>query len=300
MKKVTRLMVIFATSLVFIGGAVFTIAMTLNGWDFSKLNARDYVTKTYEITQEFSSIDVDVSTADINIKLSTDGKCKVVTCEEEKIEYNPIVSNGVLKIRQQNNKKWYDYIAFVVGNSQITVYLTQFQLDSLNIKASTADVTINKEINFKNINVDLSTGDVKCYASAENQIKIKVSTGDVTLENLSAGTIDLKSSTGDVVVKNVNCQSFVSKASTGDLEMKNVVATQYFNIVRDTGKVKFEGCDAGEIYIETDTGDVEGSLLTSKVFIVKTDTGDVRVPSTTSGGVCRITTDTGDVIVTIK
>lgn len=320
MKKVTRLMVIFATSLVFIGGAVFTIAMTLNGWDFSKLNARDYVTKTYEITQEFSSIDVDVSTADVNIKLSTDGKCKVVTCEEEKIEYNPIVSNGVLKIRQQNNKKWYDYIAFVVGNSQITVYLTQFQLDSLNIKASTADVTINKEINFKNINVDLSTGDVKCYASAENQIKVKVSTGDIKLENLTTGSVDLKATTGDVELNNVTCQgqlkinsttgdnklnsvtcqSFISSASTGKLEMTNVIASQSFNIHRSTGDVKFNSCDASEITIVTDTGDVEGSFLSAKVFDVRTDTGNTSYPQSTSGGLCKITTDTGDVTIIIK
>lgn len=300
MKKVTRLMVIFATSLVFIGGAIFAVAMTINGWDFSKLTTKDYVTKSYEITQEFTSIDVDVSTADLNVKLATDGKCMVVTYEDKKIEYTPNVSNGTLKISKKDNRKWYDYIGINAGSSQITVYLTQSQLDALNIKASTADVTIYKELTFENININLSTGDVKCYASAENQIKVKVSTGDIKLENLTAGSIDLKATTGGVVVKNVNCQSFVSSASTGDLEMKNVVATQSFNIVRDTGKVKFEGCDAGEIYIETDTGDVEGSFLSAKVFDVRTDTGKISYPQSTSGGLCKITTDTGDVTITIK
>ena len=143
MKKVTRLMIVFATSLVFIGGAIFTVAMTLNGWDFSKLTTKDYVTKSYEITQEFTSIDVEVSTADVNVKLATDGKCMVVTYEDEKIEYTPNVSNGTLKISKKDNRKWYDYIGINAGSSQITVYLTQSQLNTLNIKASTADVTIN-------------------------------------------------------------------------------------------------------------------------------------------------------------
>ena len=300
MKKITKLMVIFATSLIILGGAIFTVAMTLNGWDFSKLNARDYVTKTYEITEEYNSIDIDVSTTDINIKLSTDGKCMVVTYEDEKIEYTPNVSNGTLKISKIDNRKWYDHIGIDAGNSQITIFLTQSQLDSLNIKATTSDVTINKEITFENININLSTGDVKCYASAQNQIKVKVSTGDIKLENLTTGSIDLKATTGDVVVKNVTCQSFISSASTGKLEMTNVIASQSFNIHRSTGDVKFNSCDASEITIVTDTGDVEGSFLSAKVFDVRTDTGKISYPQSTSGGLCKITTDTGDVTITIK
>ena len=49
----------------------------------------------------------------------------------------------------------------------------------------------------------------------------------------------------------------------------------------------------------TDTGDVRGSLLSEKVFIVNTDTGRKEVPDTITGGRCEITTDTGDVKITI-
>ena len=54
-------------------------------------------------------------------------------------------------------------------------------------------------------------------------------------------------------------------------------------------------CDAAEIFVETDTGDVKGSLLSEKVFIPKSDTGDIKVPKTVTGGRCEITTDTGDI-----
>jgi len=63
--------------------------------------------------------------------------------------------------------------------------------------------------------------------------------------------------------------------------------------------VVFEGCDAGEIYVDTDTGDVSGTLLSDKVFIVKTDTGKIDVPNSISGGRCEIETDTGDVKISI-
>ena len=54
------------------------------------------------------------------------------------------------------------------------------------------------------------------------------------------------------------------------------------------------------IYVETDTGDVRGTILTSKIFFAKSDTGDEDVPETTTGGICRIKTDTGDIKIRIK
>lgn len=82
--------------------------------------------------------------------------------------------------------------------------------------------------------------------------------------------------------------------------MKNVIATEKFSIERSTGDVTFDGADAAEIFVKTDTGDVKGSLLTDKVFITETDTGRVDVPKTTIGGRCEITTDTGDISIEIK
>ena len=71
-------------------------------------------------------------------------------------------------------------------------------------------------------------------------------------------------------------------------------------IGRSTGDVRFEECDAAEIFVRTDTGDIKGSLLTDKMFFAEADTGSVRVPKTTSGGRCEITTSTGDIRITIE
>ena len=95
------------------------------------------------------------------------------------------------------------------------------------------------------------------------------------------------------------CKSLISNGDTGDITLKNVTATEKFLIERDTGDVNFENSDAYEIHVETDTGDVKGTILTEKVFITKTDTGKINVPQTHSGGRCEIETDTGDIIISI-
>ena len=98
----------------------------------------------------------------------------------------------------------------------------------------------------------------------------------------------------------VKCNKFSTSGSTGDTLLKNVIANEKLYAKRSTGDIRIEKCDAGEIFIETDTGHVKGTLLTDKVFIVETDTGSINVPKTTSGGRCEITTDTGDIKISIE
>lgn len=87
---------------------------------------------------------------------------------------------------------------------------------------------------------------------------------------------------------------------TGDLTLKDVVAEQTIMLETNTGDIRLEGCDAAELSLETDTGDISGSLLTEKIFLTEVSTGDVQVPKTTTGGVCSAKTDTGDIDITIS
>jgi DUF4097 and DUF4098 domain-containing protein YvlB len=98
----------------------------------------------------------------------------------------------------------------------------------------------------------------------------------------------------------VECRNLKSDGATGDLSLDNVIAAEVFRIERSTGDVDFEGCDAAEITVTTDTGHIRGSLLSDKVFIAETDTGRVDVPHTTTGGKCQLTTDTGNIKISIR
>ena len=71
-------------------------------------------------------------------------------------------------------------------------------------------------------------------------------------------------------------------------------------IERSTGDITFDGCDADTIKVKTSTGDVSGTLLTEKIFFTETSTGDIHVPKSMTGGACEITTDTGDIEISIR
>ncbi len=288
-------------------------------WDFAKLSASKMQTKDYEIDDIFSNISITADTAEIDFVLTEDEKCKVVCYENVKETHEVKVENGTLFISLKNEKAWYDYIGFNFSSPKISVYLPEFKYDSLKINSDTSDVKIAKGFKIDSIDIEVSTGNVECYAWAEEAAKIKTSTGNISIENIAVGSLDLTVSTGKItatdidcngdfnitvstgnaVLTDIRCQNLTTSGDTGKVVLKNLIATRKISIVRTTGDVRLEGSDAGEILIETSTGKVSGSLLSSKVFIVKTSTGDIDVPETTEGGVCKITTSTGNIEITI-
>lgn len=310
---------IIALSLILIGGIFFVGIMTVLGWDFTKLSTVKYETDTHEINEEFSGISFDTNTADISFELSEDGKCKVVCYEQKNVKSSVVVSDGVLKIKTVDSRKWYEHIGINFQKSKITVYLPKSEYASLNIDESTGDINIPSSFKFGSIDLSLSTGDINCAASAEGKIKISATTGDVTITGISAESLEISVTTGDVTVSeitcgdvkidlstgktkltDISCRNIETEGSTGSISLNRVIALQGLKIERDTGNVSFTDCDAAEVFIETDTGDVKGSFLTDKIIFAETDTGDIDVPKLSSGGRCEISTDTGDIEISIS
>ena len=318
--KNNKKILIFSVILMIIGSLIFVVSMSINKWDFTKFGISKYETNTYEITQAFEDIIINSDTFDIKFESTNDNKCKIVCFEEEKYKHDFSVQNNKLKINLIDNKKWYDYIRFVFANPKITIYLPNNEYNSLIIELSTGDIEIPSDFQFSMIDIKLSTGDVKCMANVTSSINVTTSTGDVDLSNMfsnsinistSTGTVDLnnvncdesiniKVTTGDVKLNNITCDNFISTGSTGDVVLKNLIAINKIDIKRNTGDVKFELSDAKEIKVVTTTGDVKGTLLSNKIFLTDSNTGDIEVPKSSTGGICEIKTDTGDIIISIK
>lgn len=320
MSKKNKPWIIFATSFLAVGLLLFAGAMIALGFDFTKLSTVKYETNTYEISEDFSKISIAADTTEIEFVLSDNKQCKIVCFEKEKVKHSATVKDGTLTIGTVDTRKWYDYIGFSFGESKMTVNLPKTEYASLLIKGRTGDIEIPKDFEFDTVDISARTGDVECYASASELMKIKLSTGAVCVENASVGTLDLSVTTGSVTVSSiycegdikvtvstgktkltdVSCKGVISSGSTGNVFLKNVIAAESFSIERRTGNVTFEGSDAAEIYVKTSTGDVTGSLLSEKVFITETNTGSVNVPKTVTGGKCEITTSTGDIQIGIQ
>lgn len=319
MSKATKIWLIIAASLVLVGCVIFGGVAAMLQWDFTKLSTNKYVTNEYEINESFSSISIDVDTTDVNFVPSEDSKISVSCYEQNNMKHSVTVKDGTLTIKVVDTRKWYEHIGINFSSPSITVYIPKGEYGQLLLKSDTGDVEIPKELKFEKIDISTDTGDVTSHASASGVIKIKTSTGAVCVEDISAKELDVSVSTGNIVASHVKCageiklavstgkttltdvicENLSSRGSTGNMILKNVIVGEVLSVERSTGNVKLDRCDAAQLFIMTDTGDVKGSLLSEKVFIYNTDTGDVDLPHTTAGGICEIYTDTGDIKITI-
>lgn len=309
-----------ATLLVIVGAIMFSTAMTVCGWDFTRLSTVAFETNTYAVTESFRDISIDIDAADILFAPSEDGKCSVVCREAENVEHSVNVIDGALVISETDSRTWRQHIGIFMGAQTVTVFLPEAEYGALIIEGSTGDIELPEDFRFESIGISASTGDIRCGSSASGTARIKTSTGNIRAENISADALDLSVTTGGVTVINADCdgdmsvkvstgkvsiadaacRNLISNGSTSTIVMKNAIAEEKFSIERSTGDVYFDGCDAAEISVRTGTGDVAGSLLTDKVFAAKTDTGRINVPHASTGGRCEIVTSTGNIRIRIQ
>lgn len=320
MSKTTKIWLITATALVTLGAILFAGVMEQYDWDFTKLSTVTYATNTYEVSDEFDKISINVDTTEIEFVPTENETCSIVSFEAEEVKHSVAVQNGTLIISTVDTRKWYDHICISLGSPKMTVYLPQNEYASLFIETDTGDINIPKDFAFDKIEIDGDTSDVNCFSPVANVLDIELSTGDINIDSITAGQVKLTTTTGEIAIKsvtaknnidietdtgkvklsNASCSNFVAESDTGTITLKNVMATGTISIESDTGDVRFEGSDATEISVKTDTGDVTGTLLSEKVFITETATGRINVPKTTLGGKCEITTETGDINISIK
>lgn len=316
----TKKWLIFALILIIGGTVILGVAMRMFNWDFSELFTSKYETNNYEIQDSCRHITVEASTADIQIVPAQDGKISVVCYETANMKHRVLAENDRLTVSVQNSRKWYEYIGIQFGMPKITLYLPQGSYGDIIIDAKTGRIEIPDGYQFENIRIKCTTGNISNHASAAGDMHMQATTGNILTEHAAAGNLSLSVTTGKITATDItcnadasihvstgkamltglSCKNLASTGSTGNIELINTVASEGFNIQRSTGKVTFDRCDAAEIYVKTDTGDVKGSFLTDKIIFARSDTGTVRVPQSTTGGKCEITTDTGNIIITIE
>ena len=322
------------------GLACIAVGHTMGGHAYLNDGDSRLVATTLTPEGDFDSISLDALHADVTLLYAEDGICRVEAHDREEVEYSAEVMDGVLTVRYEDNRQWYDHIGiFDGGDPSLTVYLPAKSYESLTVSVTTGDVTVGRDFTFSdNVAISVTTGDVTLSASVERSTALSATTGDLRVEgthkNLTAsvttgnvtvgeGTVEalsVNSGSGDVKILDltaegavrvetttgaqsflrVTCGELDLHAGTGDVTLTDTVAAGQLRAKTTTGDVTFVRSDAATLFVETNTGDVVGSLLTTKIFAPDTTSGSIDVPKSTEGGLCEIKTTSGSICVTIE
>lgn len=292
---------------------------------FERISIRDVATlRVYLPKSAYSALSIDESTGNIsipeifsfenvNIELST-GNTELYASVTGHIDidgstgsvYVKDINCGSLGIEVSTGNVSLKNVE-CAGKVEIEVSTGRVQLDDVNLgsletEGDTGNFSAQNITSSDSISVERDTGKVNIQnATVGGDLVTETDTGDISLSTIACtGDLRITVSTGKSSLSDVSCKNLVTVGSTGWIDMVDLVASESFNIERSTGDVTFTRCDASEITVLTDTGDVRGTLLSEKIFFYDTDTGDVDLPETMTGGKCKITTDTGDIVISIE
>lgn len=295
-----RVWLIIAVVFLLCGGLTFAVAMQKLDWNFYELSTSEYESNTYKIAENFENISLSTDTEDIAFFRSENGECRVECIELANAKNSVFVEDNTLTIKEGNGK-WYNNIGFNLGSPNISVFLPNDQYNSLTVTETTGDIKISDNLTLNRLSISVSTGDIHLEKCSIGSAEVSTSTGDIKAKNVNCDNdLSINVTTGDVKLENIKCQNLKSKGNTGDVSLKQVIAVNKLSLKRTTGDIKLKSADGGEVFIETDTGDVYGTLLSDKIFITESSIGDIKVPKTTSGGKCKIKTNTGDIKIVIE
>ena len=329
MKTSQKVALIVAAALFGCGVVLAAAGFAAVGFDHSKLEAEPLIENTHIIRSEFDDIFVQVSTANVSVRLSGEnpsGDCRVVCKERKEVYHTAEVKDGILQVRVVDNRKWYDHINIFDEEMTVTIYLPcNTEYSTLEIHTDTGDISVPMMgLKYTKAIFKSNTGDVFTGAHATQILEARTDTGDIYVNGATGGafafvsiTGDIKvqvsnslttgaqmsviTDTGDIDLSLMNGYRMLIETETGDINMKKVSVDENSYIFSDTGDITLEDFESQMISVVTSTGDVEGTLRSPKMFEIETSTGDVNVPPNGNDcGTCKITTDTGDINIQIK
>lgn len=299
MNKSKKIWLFAASILIAIVAVVFIGESAAVNFDLAKLSIRKFQTKTYEFTEDFENIYINVETAVVTFAPSNDEICKIECVEDKKLAHSVGIQDNTLKVSIVDGRKWYDYINISLQTPAITIYLPENVYVSLYTETKTGDIKIPDRYSFQTVSITGTTSNITCCASVSKDIELNTTTGRITLSSSETETVSLSATTGKVAVNDIICNKLSAQSVTGLIYLQNVIAADSIKVENTTGGVRFSSCDAPDISVKTSTGSVKGTFLSEKIFITDTSTGKVNVPDSIHGGKCKITTTTGSIEISI-
>ena len=330
---------ILSIVLVLVGLTVSIIALASCGFDLRKSEA--LITESFDITEDFEKIVTDLSgmSCDLTVKRSEGESASIKLCHTERNRISYGVKDGVLTVKSDDQRRWYDKIMNFTTLS-VTLSLPEKDFDSLTHRGTSGDVRIS-DLSLGSLDIDTTSGDIylrsvnatkavslectsgeceieKLCAAAltmdltsgdfdirslcvTGDVKINATSSDIEIENADIGSLLINATSSDIELAGLKAGSAVNlEATSGEIELKEVIVGDKLTVDTTSGDITLIRSDAASYYLKSGSGDVEGSILTRKNFKASSTSGSAITPdSDYTAGICEIKTTSGDIRISL-
>ncbi len=202
--------------------------------------------------EKFSSIEIDMSAADVRLIENTEDAF-AVEYKFQSQEGLCEVKNDKLTIKSQKSGFFLTFFDFSIGKDYyVNVYYPKgTNFDLITLDTSAGDIFLNDALTCKTLEIDSSAGDVT-LKNVKGALTVDLSAGDVEAENCEFGKIDFDLSAGSVKLENCTIDGGSVDMSAGSFKAKELVMTSSLDMDMSAGSVTIEFVPGQEIGYDFD------------------------------------------------
>ncbi|MGN1112790.1 MAG: DUF4097 family beta strand repeat-containing protein [Acutalibacteraceae bacterium] len=268
MKRTRNVFIIISIILMTAGIITASASLCMTGFDFSQFNSSMTGMEVKEMNREFKAdyqrIIIDAKDREIKFEKSDDDRLHLEYTESEKRRFDINESGAELKIIEQFDYKWYDYIFNFDFGNKLVVKLpsdikAQISVNTSNGKISFTDISIKNSVELHTSNGAINITDV----SIDGNINAQTNNGRIELVSaVIAGKADMKTSNGECSADGASVNGeFKLKTSNGKIYLNNAKAED-ISAETSNGKIEFYCADVDKsINAQTSNGKIEGTLV---------------------------------------
>lgn len=296
MSHTKKTVILVAAIIVAVGAVLCLLAFAFGQNDVRSLNIMKFETKTYDITEPFSNINIDDISYRVLLAPSQDDACHVECHEADTLSHKVSVENDTLTVTQQDNRHWYDLFSFGWGpDMSVIVYLPQAEYDRLSIKSVSGSIEVPAGFDFQSAVLTTTSGKVS-FAGTSGSLHAESTSGKVVISNLTRGEVSARSVSGSVSLSDSALDSLSANTASGSITLDSVTVAGSATLECISGGIRFDRFDAQSIAAKTTSGVIKGTLLSAKNFSTHSVSGSVEVPASDStAGSCNLSAVSGSI-----
>ncbi len=304
-----------ASVIIIICVVIALTAMAITGCSQSD----SYTEVTHTANEQFTSITIESTTADIIIEKSESGECYAICDESEKFTFSLSVKDDTLKLSENDGRGWYEHFGITFAARKATLYLPDGIYSKLDVKISSGNVKCNTDITFADANIIAASGSIEFSASVQNDLSLESASGNIKASNIFSKNVfmatlsgnvslsggnpenaEITTSSGNIELSDINSSVLTLNSASGKIKLEDTMTTNNTTAKTNSGDISFIRCDSANFEFETSSGSVKGIILTDKIFDVRSTSGNIDYPISIEGhGRCNVKTSSGNVKIEI-
>ena len=256
---------------------------------------------SYSIDALPSQINIESINNRVEFRITEEDEWRVECRDQEKVYHTVELVDGVLTIKEIDERRWYEWIGIFtqLRPTTIIVYLPAGSYDTLDIRSTSSDIVVPEGFTFSDVTLHNTSGDISFASAATGAMSVKNTSGDIRITGGVNGNLNVTNGSGCIEIKDATPLAAKIQNTSGIICLQNVVCQEACEIKNTSSRIELERCDAASFDIQNTSGDIRGSILSGKMFDCHATSGSVRVPDNAAGGTFKAKTTSGSIKITI-